>query len=205
MHSGRSSSAHLAYSGIVDGVAGRILAVAPEARPHHGVGDRQLAGRRAVSSRSDWTGRSRLTPPIASANRSGLASTNLRAVTDGLARLSIRIAFRTPCSSISSMQLGQVDRREHRLRTLEVVVAHLEHPAWAAARLRRSARSRGSQSPCASCHLLPCLTFRPAIVRLAVAEPTDLIDEHDLLRCLESRQVRPAVHIAATRAVRSCR
>ena len=37
----------------------------------------------AVSSRSDGIGLSRLTPPIASANRSGRASTNLRAVTDG--------------------------------------------------------------------------------------------------------------------------
>ncbi len=56
----------------------------------------------APSSRSEGMGRNRFTPPIASAKRSGLASTNLRAVTDGMARLSIRMALRTSWASISS-------------------------------------------------------------------------------------------------------
>ena len=88
---------------VVDRVAGRVHAVAPEARPDDGVDDRVVAHERCEAAQRG-IGRRRLKPPTPSENRSGRSHAKRWAV-GALPLLSIfvsRIARSTPLASMSS-------------------------------------------------------------------------------------------------------
>ena len=135
---------------VVDGVARRVHAVAPEARARRW---RRRPGGRATNDSSDRSvgiGRSRLRPPTPRAKRSGRCLDEPLRPVGSLVPSSrvIRMARSTPLASMSSSSSGSSRAREERLAALEVVLLDADHPL----RLRRrrpGPRSPGSRWPAA--------------------------------------------------------
>ena len=182
---------------VVHGVTGRVLTVAPKARPHNGVRHRQVR-----DDCGEFPQRRYRSQQVDAAHRQGEP---VRLRFDELARGHRRLGEVVHQDGLRDAllvhlveQLGQIHRREHRLRALEVVVAHLEHPRrlllgfaevhvdQAVDRFVRHAIS-----------LLCRNVFRPPVVRLSVAQPTDLLDEDELLGRLETRELRRAMRMQA--------
>ena len=112
---------------VVDRVGGRVLAVTPEAGSHRNVGHRQVVDDRGqLPQRSNRTQQVHRTHRQREPIRLGLNEFACGGRRFGEAVHQDRLGDALLVHLVD--EFGQLDGREHGLRALEIVVAHLEHP-----------------------------------------------------------------------------